>query len=267
MIIEFDIKKNFYDYLHFAIDEFKIAKCSDSTASWKKSAIFTGFLIESGFLLINEEVYHENVYLKNGHTIQFRTSFNKIKAKIKDENSKIPSHIKSDVLLEFAENIKNIRNNIVHTVGQFDTEEFEYKLLSTILLLNCFLWGCSGNLFDSYLKDNDFIINEINDSNIISEFSDFQTVYITKDNYTDIPDTGLAECLECGCANLLLLEESPSVTYPFFCLCPVCLSKIHFYSCTRCGEYLPENVFDICGDYDDDDVFLCEACSYTLYKD
>ena len=275
MQITFDMDSNFKFHLNEALYWMNKALNGNDQAIYKYALLFSAFCIELGLLAAARAIYgSEKVYEKNTKkTINysklekiFEDSLEEIIAKsflgleVWDEEENTSRSIvtidKSVLKTILKEGIIERRNKLIHSEGEFETNQLINDATASLLLLNIIL---PENLkFYNSLSENniEFILTSNIFANIIPDILKEFVVFSESNHETDLSafDTSdLRECAECGNDSLLILELD-KLAY----LCQLCLVHGYLVDCIQCGSLIvPSNAYK----WDDKGTtHICENC-------
>lgn len=281
MKITFDIDNKLEFYLNEALSWMKLALTQNNANNYKYLVLFSAFCIEHGLLaavrdLYGDEKIYEKKSIKN-RTIKFaklveilENDLDKNITKlftglevwdVQENESKSSVSFDTTILKKIMrEGVIERRNELLHSEGEFDTEELMENIKGSLLLLNLILpkrlkFNHSLSVINiEFVLKNDIFWKIM--PNVVKEF----IVFDERENRSELCEADLIdlhECPECGENSLLILELN-TLAY----LCQLCLEHGYLVRCIQCDKLiLPSQKWD-----DKGISHICEYCCDNLLR-
>ncbi|AUH71243.1 hypothetical protein [Legionella sainthelensi] len=267
MIIDLSLEDNYKFHLNNAIKLLSRAKSEDDYLIGFLSA---ALVLELGLKLAVRETINGDIFMreKNGeiklsknYKREMTLSMSSINKLVKSKHgifeAKILNNfsirIDSTVLDDEIDFISEIRNNLFHYQGKFDT-----RIVSDILKAFVFI----NILLPDKLSMANILLHKEAFVGLLNAYSfqftgilsNAEEILIHQDNYFDINIGENVTCGKCGYDALTSVNNEKSHGY----ICLLCLSHDYFLTCSDCGMELPEDQLAYT-DYESN-TFLCDGC-------
>lgn len=265
MKIQVTIANSYAECMSSALRNLQSYDLTEDPMSLQRAILDCGTVIELGLKMIAETSYDKDIYKDNTKTKTkpfYDILHGILKSSEHEQHSMSYQSHNLDVswpireVQDILEQVRNVRNMVVHNSGTFDDDEMRKNLITVIAFFNHrvpYDLRLHEVLCDRELKH---FYNQLIKNDFPHEY--FGLSLGSKENHMGSQDLTIEfeNCKYCGNFDTLMF----SVMECLIQCCPLCSSFMPLYKCQRCSDYIDMDDHDILEIDANENAYICGYC-------